>query len=309
MARTALKRNAAGHDLGTVDLEPTVFGLEPNRALLHQVVTAQLAAARAGHPVDQDPGRGARRRGQAVPPEGHRPGPPGLQPLALDERRWRGPRAEAPQLRASAPRRRWSAWPCSRRCPTGPRRGRSPWSTLGIEEPETKDAAAVALKAARLDGKVLVVLADDEVGRGALVRQPPRRLPITTPPSSRPTTSSATTGRLLRRAPCRRSPSDFSGTHSERRSTEARPSPPPRRRPKAAKAPAEAGRGHRGGDRRRRQAGSRPSADEGARGGRGRGRRPSCRRPTRTATDAATERAEAPATTGGQTTRRATTDA
>jgi large subunit ribosomal protein L4 len=48
VTRTAAKRNAAGHDLGTVDLEPTVFGLEPNRAVLHQVVTAQLAAARAG---------------------------------------------------------------------------------------------------------------------------------------------------------------------------------------------------------------------------------------------------------------------
>ena len=31
--RTGLKRNAAGHDLGTVDLEPTVFGLTPNRAV------------------------------------------------------------------------------------------------------------------------------------------------------------------------------------------------------------------------------------------------------------------------------------
>jgi large subunit ribosomal protein L4 len=48
VTRTAPHRNAAGHDLGTVDLEPTVFGLVPNRAVLHQVVTAQLAAARAG---------------------------------------------------------------------------------------------------------------------------------------------------------------------------------------------------------------------------------------------------------------------
>ena len=48
MGRTAIRRNAAGHDLGTVDLEPTVFGIEPNLAVLHQVVTAQLAAARAG---------------------------------------------------------------------------------------------------------------------------------------------------------------------------------------------------------------------------------------------------------------------
>jgi len=48
VTRAARKRNAAGHDLGTVDLEPTVFGLTPNRAVLHQVVTAQLAGIRSG---------------------------------------------------------------------------------------------------------------------------------------------------------------------------------------------------------------------------------------------------------------------
>jgi large subunit ribosomal protein L4 len=46
--RTATRRNMAGHDLGQVDLEPTIFGLEPNRAVLHQVITAQLAAVRSG---------------------------------------------------------------------------------------------------------------------------------------------------------------------------------------------------------------------------------------------------------------------
>ena len=48
ITRTVTRRNAAGHDLGSVELEPTIFGLEPNRAVLHQVVTAQLAASRAG---------------------------------------------------------------------------------------------------------------------------------------------------------------------------------------------------------------------------------------------------------------------
>ncbi len=42
------KRNQKGEELGTIDLEPAIFGLQPNIALLHQVVTAQLAAARAG---------------------------------------------------------------------------------------------------------------------------------------------------------------------------------------------------------------------------------------------------------------------
>ena len=103
VARTATRRNAAGHDLGTVDLEPTVFGLEPNRAVLHQVVTAQLAAARAGTQSTRTAGRGAWGRRQAVPPEGHGPGPPGLEPLAVHERRRRGPRAQAAQLRAAHP--------------------------------------------------------------------------------------------------------------------------------------------------------------------------------------------------------------
>jgi large subunit ribosomal protein L4 len=46
--RTAVRRSIDGTDLGTVDLEPTLFGIEPNLAVLHQVVTAQLAAARSG---------------------------------------------------------------------------------------------------------------------------------------------------------------------------------------------------------------------------------------------------------------------
>jgi large subunit ribosomal protein L4 len=48
ITRTATRRNIAGHDLGQVDLEPSIFGLEPNRAVLHQVITAQLAAIRSG---------------------------------------------------------------------------------------------------------------------------------------------------------------------------------------------------------------------------------------------------------------------
>jgi large subunit ribosomal protein L4 len=37
-----------GAELGRVELAPEVFGIEPHPAVLHQVVTAQLAAARAG---------------------------------------------------------------------------------------------------------------------------------------------------------------------------------------------------------------------------------------------------------------------
>ena len=48
VTRTVTRRNVAGDDLGSVDLEPSIFGIEPNLAVLHQVVTAQLAAIRAG---------------------------------------------------------------------------------------------------------------------------------------------------------------------------------------------------------------------------------------------------------------------
>jgi large subunit ribosomal protein L4 len=41
-------KTAAGGDAGKVDLPDAIFGVEPNAAVMHQVVTAQLAAARAG---------------------------------------------------------------------------------------------------------------------------------------------------------------------------------------------------------------------------------------------------------------------
>ncbi|MGZ4722604.1 MAG: 50S ribosomal protein L4 [Ilumatobacteraceae bacterium] len=41
-------KNSAGDDAGTLDLDSTVFGVQPNVPLMHQVVTAQLAARRSG---------------------------------------------------------------------------------------------------------------------------------------------------------------------------------------------------------------------------------------------------------------------
>ena len=47
MAEIALK-NVSGKDAGTVELDDTVFGIQPNVPVMHQVVTAQLARRRAG---------------------------------------------------------------------------------------------------------------------------------------------------------------------------------------------------------------------------------------------------------------------
>ena len=41
-------RTRSGESKGKVDLDDALFGIEPNKAVLHQVVTAQLAAKRSG---------------------------------------------------------------------------------------------------------------------------------------------------------------------------------------------------------------------------------------------------------------------
>ena len=41
-------KDLSGSKTGTVDLDPQTFGLDPNVAVMHQVVTAQLAARRSG---------------------------------------------------------------------------------------------------------------------------------------------------------------------------------------------------------------------------------------------------------------------
>ena len=46
--RSVERRDQDGKVLGTVDLDLEMFGIEPNGPVLHQVITAQLAAARSG---------------------------------------------------------------------------------------------------------------------------------------------------------------------------------------------------------------------------------------------------------------------
>jgi large subunit ribosomal protein L4 len=47
MAQITIK-NASGKDAGTAELDDEVFGIQPNVPVMHQVVTAQLAARRSG---------------------------------------------------------------------------------------------------------------------------------------------------------------------------------------------------------------------------------------------------------------------
>ena len=142
---------------------PEIFGIEPNGAVLHQVVTAQLAAARAGTQSTktraQVRGGGAkpyRQKGTGRARQGSTRAPQLGRAAA-----W--PSAPSPAATASAPPRRWCAWPCARPCPTGPPASRVALVDPGTgTTPKTKDAVA-ALAALGLDGRVLVVLGEDDV--------------------------------------------------------------------------------------------------------------------------------------------------
>ena len=57
-----------GKTVGNVELSDELFAAPVNTAVLHQVVTAPLAARADRHARHQDPRRDPRRRQEAVPP-------------------------------------------------------------------------------------------------------------------------------------------------------------------------------------------------------------------------------------------------
>ncbi len=162
ITRTAPHRNAAGHDLGTVDLEPTVFGLEPNRAVLHQVVTAQLAAARAG---TQSTKTRSEVRGGGAKPFRQKGTGRARQGSSRSPSMIGGGVALGPKPRSYAQRtprkmvRLALLSALSDRADIGQIVVVDDWK---IEAPKTKDAATIVRKL-KLNGSVLVVLGQDEL--------------------------------------------------------------------------------------------------------------------------------------------------
>ena len=160
--RSVTRRALDGKELGAVALEPTIFGIEPNMAVMHQVVKAQLAAKRAGtqstktrkevrgggkKPFNQK-GTGGARQGTIRAP--HYPGGGialGPKPRKYDQKTpkkmIRLALYSALSDRASLER-------------VAIVDGFDNWSA-----PKTKDAIA-ALGALGLEGKILVVLSRDD---------------------------------------------------------------------------------------------------------------------------------------------------
>jgi len=162
VTRSVTRRNAAGHDLGSVELEPTIFGLEPNRAVLHQVVTAQLAASRAG---TQSTLTRAEVRGGGAKPFRQKGTGRARQGSSRSPSMSGGGVALGPKPRSYAQRtpkkmvRLALLSALSDRADIGRIALIDDWK---IEEPRTKDAVTI-LRKLKLTGSVLVVLAHDEV--------------------------------------------------------------------------------------------------------------------------------------------------
>jgi large subunit ribosomal protein L4 len=230
--RTGLKRNAAGHDLGTVDLEPTVFGLTPNRAVLHQVVTAQLAGIRSGSqstktraevrgggakPFRQK-GTGRARQGSSRSPSMSGGG------VAL------GPKPRSYEQRTPKKMIRLALLSAlSDMAETERVIVLTDWE---IEEPDTR-AAAVILKKLRATGSVLCVLANDEIDIALSLRNIPEAS-ITTHAELSAHDVVRADWIVFSERTLPTSASDFSGTHLR----EAPPAPTKPAKPAADAAPA-----------------------------------------------------------------------
>jgi large subunit ribosomal protein L4 len=156
-------RSPAGETVGTVTLDDGWFGIEPNVAVLHQVVTAQLAAARSGtqstktraevsgggkKPFKQK-GTGRARQGSERAPH-FSGGGVALGPKPRSYRQ-RTPRKMINLALRSA---------LSDRCSEGRVAIVDNWAW---SEPSTK-AARAALDVLGLEGKVLVVLTREDQG-------------------------------------------------------------------------------------------------------------------------------------------------
>ena len=162
VTRSVTRRNAAGHDLGSVDLEPTIFGLEPNLAVLHQVVTAQLAAARSG---TQSTKTRAEVRGGGAKPFAQKGTGRARQGSSRSPSMSGGGVALGPKPRSY---RQHTPKKMIRLALLSALSDRAALNRVALldewgfeEEPKTK-AAVTVLKKLKLTGNVLVVLADDE---------------------------------------------------------------------------------------------------------------------------------------------------
>jgi large subunit ribosomal protein L4 len=160
MAKIDVK-DVAGKKQGSVTLDADIFGIEPNGAVLHQVVTAQLAARRAG---TQSTKTRAEVAGGGAKPWKQK-GTGRARQGSIRSPQWRGGGvALGPKPRSYAQRTPKKMIRLALRSALSDRAAEDKVvviDTWGFDAPKTKDAIA-ALGALGLEGKVLVVLSDDD---------------------------------------------------------------------------------------------------------------------------------------------------
>jgi large subunit ribosomal protein L4 len=159
--RTVTRRSPDGADLGDVELDPDLFGIEPNQAVLHQVVTAQLAAARAG---TQSTKTRAQVRGGGAKPFAQKGTGRARQGSSRSPSMSGGGVALGPKPRSyrqHTPKKMVRLALLSALSDRAAHNRVALVDEWGWEGPKTKDAVA-ALGNLKITGTVLVVLADDE---------------------------------------------------------------------------------------------------------------------------------------------------
>jgi large subunit ribosomal protein L4 len=151
----------SGRSSGSVDLDDALFGVEPNIPVMHQVVTAQLAARRAG---TQSTKTRAEVRGGGSKPWRQK-GTGRSRQGSIRSPQWRGGGvALGPKPRSYAQRtprkmiRLALASALSDRMADGKVKVLDEW---GIDTPSTKQAIEI-LASIEVDGRVLVVLTRDD---------------------------------------------------------------------------------------------------------------------------------------------------
>ena len=158
---------------GSVELDDALFGVEPNIPVMHQVVTAQLAARRAG---TQSTKTGP-RCGAAAPSRGARRAPAGPARARSARRSGGGRRGPGPKPRSYAQRTPKKMIRLALASALSDRRADDKVMVLddwGIDAPSTKGAVAVLAKLG-VDGRVLVVLdRDEDVAAGRACATCPR---------------------------------------------------------------------------------------------------------------------------------------
>ncbi len=160
---TLTTKSPAGGKGSTVELADEMFGIEPNVAVLHQVVTAQLAARRAG---TQSTKTRAEVRGGGAKPWKQK-GTGRARQGSIRAPQWRGGGvALGPKPRSYAQRTPKKMIKLATRSALSDRFAEDKVVVVddwGFEAPSTK-AAIAALSAIGVEGKVLVVLSgSDEV--------------------------------------------------------------------------------------------------------------------------------------------------